>query len=121
LHFLVLLWLVFLNMKRKTWQHFRQHSSSLLYVMFFNGLYYYLCKDKLPWDFKSKFLGTKTLRVLHLFLITPLLILAFLSKFSKTFLRKCIYILKWVLVSSLIERIALKSGAIIFKHGWSLS
>ena len=121
MHILLAIWLLYLNLKNQTWRSFPQFSRSIIYVISFNGLYFFLCKDRLLWDFRSSYLKVKTVRRLQIFLITPLFILLFLSKYPKNLYNRILYICKWMGMSLLIESIALKRGAIIFKNGWNLN
>ncbi|WP_370529775.1 hypothetical protein [Alkalihalobacillus sp. AL-G] len=120
MHVTVLLWLLFQNIKKETWKQYKTLYSSVCYVMSFNLLFYFLRIQKLPWDFKSSYFKTKTLRVLHLFLVTPLLIFSYLSTYPKTLFKQTIYIIKWVSFSSLIEVIALTFKAISYKGRWNI-
>lgn len=121
MHLALVLWLLFLNIRKKTWIHLHKYSSSMIYVMFFNALYYYLAKKKLPWDFRSEIFDKRIVRSLHIFLINPLLILLFLSSFPKSLLKQIIYILKWLSITSSVEWFALKKyKAIFFQHGWNM-
>lgn len=120
MHIILIIWLLYLNLKNQTWRSIPRYSGSILYVIFFNGMYFYLCKDRLLWDFRAPILTKKALRRIQIFLITPLFILLFLSKFPKTLFKRIFYIIKWIGMSLIIEWVALQRGNIVFKYGWNL-
>ena len=103
MHIILALFLLILNIKRKTWRYVSKFRLCIFYVSFFNLIYYILCKDFLMWDFKSKVLKPKVIRCLHILVIDPLLILLYLSDIPKPFLERVIYISKWVVISTLIS------------------
>ena len=107
MHIILALFLLIQNIKRKTWRYVSKYRLCIFYVSFFNLIYYILCKDFLMWDFKSRIFKPKVIRALHILIINPLLILLYLSNVPKPFLKKVIYISKWVLIST-------------FDHGWHL-
>ena len=73
------------------------------------------------WDFKSRIFKPKVIRALHILIINPLLILLYLSNVPKPFLKKVIYISKWVLISTFTEWIGKKKFKMLtFDHGWHL-
>ncbi|RLQ93789.1 CBO0543 family protein [Falsibacillus albus] len=119
MHLAILIWLAIQNIRKRTWKNIPRFFPSVLYVVIFNAGYYYLCNYKVLWEFKSPFLKTRTIKILHLFFIMPLLILSFLSTYPSNFLRQIVYVIKWVLASSLIEWIGSKFNAITFKNGWN--
>ncbi|PGN64119.1 hypothetical protein CN978_22680 [Priestia megaterium] len=120
MHISILLWLIFQNIQKKTWKKIHELYAGGLYVSFFNILYYFLCNDKLLWDFKSSHLSLKGLRVLHLIFITPLMIWSFLATYPPTLVKQVKYIAKWVCTASFVEWIGLRCKAITFRHGWHL-
>ncbi len=119
MHIAILLWLSIQNIRKKSWLMLPQTFGGVLYTLFFNFIYYYLCRYKLLWEFKSKIFKVTTLRAIHLFLIMPLFIQSFLSTYPKRWPQNFFYILKWVGTSSLVEAIAQRKGYIKFCHGWN--
>ena len=121
LHIALIIWLLIINIEKKTWHYFRENMLGAGYVMVCNACYYYLCKQKPLWTFKSKYMKSTTVKMLHLFIVMPLIIFSYLTRFPKTLIKQILYISKWVINSLIIEWIGLKFKAIEFKHGWSLS
>ena len=73
------------------------------------------------WDFKSKIFKRKVIRTLHILVISPLLILLYLSNIPKTFPKKVNYISKWVVISTFIEWIGKKKFKMLFfDNGWHI-
>ena len=121
MHIILAVFLLIQNIKRKTWRYVSKYCLCIFYVSFFNLIYYILCKDFLMWDFKSRIFKPKVIRALHILIINPLLMLLYLSNVPKSFLKKVIYISKWVLISTCIEWIGKKKFKMLFfDHGWHL-
>lgn len=118
LNIIVITLLFLLNIRSKAFRQLNIHAPSIAYVMTFNMLYYYLCKHFLLWDFKAKFMSVRTVRALHIFVCIPLLILLYLANFPKK--NRVLYIIKWVIVSTVCELFAYKRGVILFKRGWHI-
>lgn len=120
MHILLLTWLLYLNVKNKTWRFLPKYYPNLIYVVFFNGLYYFLVHKKVLWDLKSVLFSKKVIRIIHACIINPLFLLLFLSKFPNSLLKQIIYINKWVAISIIIEWLFLKNKAVVFYRGWNL-
>jgi len=100
-----------------------KYLPSMLYDSFFNLLYHILCKDYLMWDFKPniKYLSSKILRALHIFVISPLLILSYLSTIPDSIGKKFLYTGKWIASSTLVEWMGQRIFKVIFfDNGWHL-
>ncbi|WP_416149006.1 hypothetical protein ACM26V_22510 [Salipaludibacillus sp. HK11] len=122
MHILSGLALIMLNTYYKTWRRIRDVWPGIVYVVFFNGLFYVLTKNMnpSPWVFNSKQMSPKTLKVYHLLVIMPLLLLLFLSNSPRSLSKQISYILKWTVGSSLIEAIGNKLHAISFFRKWTI-
>ncbi|WP_374193845.1 CBO0543 family protein [Alkalihalobacillus sp. BA299] len=117
---LLLLPILLLTIIGRTWRDIPKYYKSLGYVSFFNSFYYYICKRYLLWEFPPYGFHWRLLRALHIFLITPLLVLAYLSSFPRSFSKKIVHLIKWTFISSLFEYFAVKQKMIKFKHGWNI-
>ncbi len=115
----LILFVVLLNVYRRTWKDIPKYWKSLVYVSFVNSLYYFLFKKRLLWDFNAKGMNQEVLRRLHVFFVTPLLVLACLSKFPTTIGKQILHVVKWTLASCIVEQVVLKNKMIFFKYGWS--
>ncbi|MBM7571481.1 hypothetical protein JOC48_001977 [Aquibacillus albus] len=62
----------------------------------------------------------KLLRAAHVIIVTPLLVLLFLSKYPKSLLERIAHIIKWVLGASSVEYVVHKQKMIQYKHGWNI-
>ncbi len=122
MHVILATILILLNIKNKTWKNVNKHYISVLYVAFFNLLYYYICKHFILWDYKSNYLNVRWVRGIHLFAIMPLLTLLFLSNMPNNLFKQVFYLSKWILTSVVVEWFGLKKfNAIYFLHGWNLA
>ncbi|OLO27038.1 hypothetical protein BTR23_21120 [Alkalihalophilus pseudofirmus] len=117
---LILIPILLLTLSGRTWKNFPKYYKSLAYVSFFNSFYYYLCKRYLLWEFPPEGFHWRLLRSMHIFFITPMLVLAFLSKFPESLPRQLTYLIKWTVGSTMVEHFAVKENVIIFKHGWNI-
>lgn len=113
--------ILFLHIKHKTWREIPSYYRTLGFVMFVNSFYYYICKRYLLWEFPIRTMNWRLLRALHLFYITPSLILLFLTSFPPSMIGRIIHIFKWVISSTFAEYVGLKMKMIKYRHGWSLS
>ncbi len=104
---------------KKTWKGIPTYYKSLSYVSFINAMYYYLFKRHLIWEFNPGGMDWRVVRLVHIFLITPLLVLLFLSNFPKEFKKQVKYVSKWVFASTIVDWLLLKSNMLIFKNGWN--
>ncbi len=119
-HIVMVVMILVLNFKEKTWLNIPKYYKGVFYATVCNGLYYHLCKRFLVWEFKPDGIDWRILRGLHMFVVTPLLVLLCLSKFPKSFTQQILHIIKWVFGSSLFEYILAKRNMISFKHGWNI-
>lgn len=118
-HLALVLFVVLLNTLGKTWSNAPKYYKNLLYVSSWNSFYYYLCKRHLVYELIPNRLNWKLLRALHIFVVTPLLILYFLSKMPELLFKKIWYFIKWEFWSVLAEVALHKQGMVRFKYGWN--
>lgn len=119
-HIVLILFVLVLSVCGKAWRDFPKHYKSLSYVTIVHMLYYKLCKRHLVWEFTPLSFNWRLLRIIHIFIVTPLLVLLFLSKYPKARWKQLCYLVKWVLSSSIVEYIAHKQKMIQYKHGWNI-
>ena len=120
MHILLLAWLFQENTKNKTWKQFPKHYPNILYVALFNWLYYFLVGNKLLWELQSSIINRKTLKIIHICIINPLLILFYLSNLPNTFVKQFIYVVRWITISTMVEGLFYKEGKIAFYRGWNI-
>ncbi|MCA1031552.1 hypothetical protein LCL95_11005 [Bacillus timonensis] len=121
-HLLLTLFAVFAAIKHAKWNRWREYFPTIYYASFFNVYYQYISFSmKKLWELKQPFISAFITDALYTFILFPCLIMVFLSNYPnekhKVFLR---YV-KWIVISLLIEIIAIKLGYIQFKNGWSLA
>ena len=110
MHILLLAWLFRENNKNKTWRQFPKYYPNILYVSLFNWLYYFLVHNKLLWELQSDIMNRKTLKIIHICIINPLLILFYLSNLPNTLVKQFIYVIRWFTISTLVEWTILSRG-----------
>lgn len=104
------------------WRNWQNYYPTMLFTMLVNITASYLAYHHLLWVFTSdKFFTTHTvLNIFNTFTILPLTALLFLSHLPRTTrLKKCLYIILWILLYSLIEAVDQHQGGITYQHGWS--
>lgn len=117
--FIVLI-ITILNIINKSWRVFPKHYKSMAYVSVINAFYYYLCKRHLVWEFTHKGFNLRLLRVIHIFFVTPLVVLLFLSRLPRRMFNKIVYIGSWTLSFAFFEFIMVKTNILNFKHKWNV-
>ena len=120
MHILLLAWLFRENNKNKTWKQLPRYYPNILYVSLFNWLYYFLVHHKLLWELQSNLFNRKTLKIIHICIINPLLILLYLSNLPNTFVKQFIYVIRWITISTLVEWIFYQRGKSFFYRGWNI-
>ncbi|OIJ18746.1 hypothetical protein BKP45_15795 [Anaerobacillus alkalidiazotrophicus] len=117
---MIILLVLFINIKKRSWRQLPKYYKSLAYVSFFNCFYYYICKRYLLWEFTAHGFQWRILRAVHIFIVAPLITLGCLSNFPSSINKQIIHIFKWTIGSTLVEYIAVKNKILIFKHGWNI-
>lgn len=121
-HLYMLIFLILLNIKCKTWRKLPEHLPTLFYVTFFNVVYYFICQKKLVWDFRSDDLPIKKVRILQVFFSTPLLAHLYLTLVPpKLRQSKGKFLILFSLGSTLFEWLSNKRLRMIsFFNGWNI-
>lgn len=91
----------------------------MVYVSLFNAIYYLLCRRHLVWEFIPIGLNWNFIKLVHTVIVTPLLVLIFLSKMPNTLLKQFIYFISWIIGSSTVEYLIHKKRLISYSHGWN--
>ncbi|MGM0904701.1 MAG: CBO0543 family protein [Bacillota bacterium] len=60
------------------------------------------------------------IRFVHTLFVTPFLTLIFLSNLPKEVCNQFFYLIRWVLIASLVEYLAHKKKLILYAHGWNV-
>jgi hypothetical protein len=117
----LILAIVLLSICKKVWIAFPKNYKGMAYASFINAFYYYLFKRHLLWEFNpGGDLSWRFLRKVHIFMVTPLLVLLCLSSFPRSYLKQVVHIIKWVAYSAFVEHYIAKNKMINYKYGWSL-
>lgn len=119
-HLTLIIGILSLNIGMKTWRQFPKCCKSLIFVSFVNVVYYGICRRHLVWEFTPGGIHWKLLRVIHVTIVTPSIVLLFLSRLPKSLYRQIMYLISWVTAASVIELIIHKQKLIQYKHGWNI-
>jgi hypothetical protein len=120
MHILLLAWLLLENYKNKTWKQFPKYYPNIFYVALFNCLYYFLVHHKFLWELQSTIINRKALKIIHICIINPLLILLYLSNLPNTFIKQFFYVVRWIITSTMVEVLFKNKKKIAFYRGWNL-
>lgn len=112
----IILWGIFSH----SFKDVRKYYKSMVYVSSFNGIYYYLCQRHLVWEFIPSGIHWMIIRLIHVFIVTPVITLIFLSKLPSELNRQIVYLIKWVIIASIVEYLAYKKKLILYAHGWNI-
>ncbi|AST90997.1 hypothetical protein [Sutcliffiella sp. NC1] len=119
-HFALVVGIILISFFNKSIRDIPKYYKSLLYVSSFNLIYYYLCKRHLVWEFIPTGVNWLIIRIAHVIIVTPLLVVIFLSKMPVTFFKKCIHLLRSVFIATVVEFFAHKKQLILYAHGWNI-
>jgi len=119
-HLGLILFMVLLNVLGKTWRDVPKYYKSMAYVSCVNAFYYLLCRRHLVWEFTPNGINWKYLRSAQILIVSPLLVLLYLSKLPESRLKRIVYTGKSILIACFVEFFVHKQKLIQFKHGWSL-
>jgi hypothetical protein len=119
-HICLILSVFLLNIVLKSYRQFPKYHKNLLYVSFFNALYYWLCKRHLVWEFIPAGMNWRLVRYIHIITVSPLLVLAFLARIPNSFGKQAIYLVKWVMMATVVEYYIYREKLILYAHGWNV-
>lgn len=117
-HIILIISIILLS--RNSWRDIPKYYKSIFYVSFVNILYYLMCRRHLVWEFTPIGINWWFIRIVHVIIITPLLVLIFLAKFPNSLFKQVIYTVNWVVMSSAVEYFLNKHKLIIYSHGWNI-
>ncbi|WP_010530273.1 CBO0543 family protein [Lentibacillus jeotgali] len=121
MHILIIFLVVIAAWRCGDWSRFYQFHATMLYITAMNLLYFFFTTDYPIWSFHSDFgVPEHVLDLLHAFIVLPLTVMIFLSKFPDGRIHKVLYIGKWVLLYIIFEWAGQHLGAIEYANGWSI-
>lgn len=119
-HLTVVLSVVLLSIQTKSYKNITKYYKNFTYASLFNLLYYVLCRRKLMWSFTPFGIHWKLIRIGQTLIVIPLLVLSFLTNSPKSVLKQIRHLLKWVILTTLVEFLFHKQKLIMYKHGWNI-
>lgn len=118
---IILVWsIILLTITSKSWRDIPKYFKNMVFASSFNGLYYLLCRRHLVWEFIPDGINWFNIRAAHSIIVTPLLVLVFLSKMPSTIFKKIIHVIRWITISSAVEYFIHKKHLILYAHGWNI-
>jgi hypothetical protein len=119
-HFVLVMGIILISILGNNLRDVPKYYKNMLYVSSFNTIYYFLCRRHLVWEFIPSGINWWVIRLVHIFIVTPILILMFLSKMPSELIKQLEYILKWITISTVVEYFAQKRKLILYAHGWNI-
>lgn len=123
IHLILLLLLLAAAWRWADWKNWKLYYPTMLYSAAMNLLYEIFSNDQFfLWQIQPDFIFPPILaKLLHIFVINPLITLLYLSKALSTLPGKLYHTVKWVVLLIIGEWVAFQFGAIIYANGWSLA
>lgn len=119
-HIVLVLSIILMTILSNSWRDFPKYYKNMVYVSSFNAIYYLLCRRHLVWEFIPSGVNWWFIRIVHTIVISPLLVLVFLSKMPNTLFKQVIYYIRWIIISSFVEYLSHKKHLILYAHGWNV-
>ncbi len=117
---IIVLLLTLMHIKFKSWRMFPKYYKGMFFISFLNSFYYYLCKRHLVWEFTHVCFKWRLLRAVHIFYVTPSLVLLFLTKLPNSISQQTVYLINWLCASFIFEYYLVRKNILRFKHRWNL-
>ncbi|HLS08762.1 CBO0543 family protein [Lentibacillus sp.] len=122
MHIFIIFLVILAAWRWADWSRFQQFHATMLYIIAMNLLYFFFTFDYPLWTFESNIgIPERVLNLLHAFIVLPLTIIMFLSRFPDAIIHKLLYIAKWVLLYIVFEWGGYHLGAIEYHNGWSVT
>ncbi|MBM7660254.1 hypothetical protein JOC85_001021 [Bacillus mesophilus] len=119
-HIVLVLSIILLSILSKSWRDLPKYYKNMIYVGSFNIIYYLLCRRHLVWEFIPNGINWLGIRLVHILIATPLMVLIFLSNMPRTLWRQLFHLIRWAVIASLVEYVAHKKRLILYAHGWNI-
>ncbi|WP_138419651.1 CBO0543 family protein [Aquibacillus sediminis] len=119
-HIILMTCIVLLSVFTHSLRDIPKYYKNMAYVGSFNAIYYLLCRRHLVWDFAPNGIHWLVIRFIYTLIITPLIVLIFLSKMPRERVRQVSYIIRWTIIASIVEYVAHKKKLILYSHGWNI-
>ncbi|MFD1361058.1 CBO0543 family protein [Lentibacillus salinarum] len=121
MHILIVMLIILAAWRLGDWSRFHKFHATMLYITAMDLLYFFFTFDYPLWTFHSNIgISGRVLDLLHAFIVLPLTVIIFLTKFPDAFMNKCFYTAKWILLYIVFEWGGYYLGAIDYHHGWSI-
>ncbi|MGG1679617.1 CBO0543 family protein [Neobacillus sp. NRS-1170] len=125
LHFTIGIILLLISLRWANWKEWQRYYPTMIYIVAMSLLYKLFALYQFHlWKFSSHdffFNSHIAIHLCHTFIINPLYTIIYLSNFpEESFLKKCIYIIKWVAALLIVELFLLSFDHINYFHGWKL-
>lgn len=120
MHVILVFSIILLTIFSKSWRDIPKYYKNMVYVSSINAFYYFLCKRHLVWEFIPNGINWFLIRIVHILIVTPLVVLVFLSKLPSGRFNQLTYYLRWITLSFVVEYVIHKKHLILYGHGWNI-
>lgn len=120
-HFIIMLLIILSSIKWGSWTRWNEFLPTMYFFSFFNLFYQYISYTIKPvWELKHYLVSMFVTDTIYTMVAYPALIVLFLSHFPENNRVKVMYYLKYIVISTFIEWIAVKTHSIVYFDGWNL-
>lgn len=122
MHCFLLFILLILAIKKANWDNWRVYYPTMLYISLGSFVYEFISHSKFHlWELEEFGLLTHmNIHFIHNLIINPLIAFIFLSCYPEVPIKRCLYILRWVLIFLFVEWGGTRTGILSYHHGWNL-
>jgi hypothetical protein len=106
--------------KLSDWKNWRLYYSTILFYIVVDFLYALLTYNYPLWQLESPILKVTFSDILISFIFVPASILIYLNRFPSGWKKAIAYVLLWVCIYSITEKLSVTLGFISYHHGWTI-
>lgn len=102
------------------WRNWKKYYPTIQYFIIGEFLYDLLCYNYPLWSFESPLLKVTFSAILISFIFYPAAVLLYLPHMPTGWVKRILYVLLWVIIFSLTERISYLLGFFSYHNGWNI-
>ena len=102
------------------WKNWKSYYPTMLFFALGNFTYGLLTYNYPLWEYESPLLKTTYINLLISLIFFPATLLIYLPHFPKGLKKQVPYILFWVIIYTIIERVSYMLGFFSYHHGWNI-
>jgi hypothetical protein len=120
-HLIIIIGILIASIRWGEWNRWREFLPTIYFVIIFNLYYQYISLTKKNlWIAENPLLSDFFTDTIYTFIFLSCLTLLFLSHFPETKRGKIIRFARWIIISIIIDIIAVKTNNFSFHNGWNV-